>query len=759
MRALLLALIVCLAGAALAAPPAFTEEFVGPFPSWKNVKTDYGAKGDGIADDTAAIQHALDELRFHQDHCVLYFPAGTYRVTRTVGTKRAAHHECLGITVVGEDPATTILQWDGPEGGTVFKYDAWYAKISRLTLDGRGKAAVALAYGDAFSTYNETSDMIFTDVQVGMSMATAGHGQAENAVLRCTFRRCSTAGIRTNNYNSLDIWAWYCTFEDCGYGLYNGAGNFHAYQCLFLRSTTADIGTANLMTFSFVNNTSIGSRCFLDFQSGHSWGSSTTISGNRVIEPTGEWALRLGNGGPYLVMDNVFKARPDAKAPYVGMTWGDQTFVGNTYTLENPVKEAGRFYRLDEKVADPKTIDATPPVMPPTPPRRERAVYEVPRGADAATIQAAIDEAAKRQGRRPVIHLPMGIYQINRTLTVPAGLDLQLIGDGGSENSTVLRWTGPAGAPLLLLEGPSVAVVRDLAIQTGAATGLKITNGDQPGGKIFADQLNVPGTSPAATPVGLLVNGIEESDVQLRCLQGGAFCAAWVKVVGGAKRAAGQDAPGQLSVLCGATGSADLQYVVERGGRLVVRGVYHEMSGDAPQAILLNDRGILNVDATRFSYKTAPDRPLVKADGFRGQFALLSGLLLPVNSAHTARVEIAGDGAQAKLLVMNNIFWANEQGATADKIFLNAANPPAAAAFLYNNKNGNQPDLKNGFAHLDNTAAPDPAFLRALLAPTRDTAIWLPQETPPGVTNLQLHRLMITAGKEGVGVEMTAGKE
>ena len=24
------------------------EEFAGPFPSWKNVKTDFGAKGDGV---------------------------------------------------------------------------------------------------------------------------------------------------------------------------------------------------------------------------------------------------------------------------------------------------------------------------------------------------------------------------------------------------------------------------------------------------------------------------------------------------------------------------------------------------------------------------------------------------------------------------------------------------------------------------------------------------------------------------------------
>ena len=32
------------------------EEFAGPFPSWRNLKTDYGAVGDGKGDDTDRLQ-------------------------------------------------------------------------------------------------------------------------------------------------------------------------------------------------------------------------------------------------------------------------------------------------------------------------------------------------------------------------------------------------------------------------------------------------------------------------------------------------------------------------------------------------------------------------------------------------------------------------------------------------------------------------------------------------------------------------------
>ena len=32
-----------------------TDEFHGPFPNWRDVKRDYGARGDGVADDSGAI--------------------------------------------------------------------------------------------------------------------------------------------------------------------------------------------------------------------------------------------------------------------------------------------------------------------------------------------------------------------------------------------------------------------------------------------------------------------------------------------------------------------------------------------------------------------------------------------------------------------------------------------------------------------------------------------------------------------------------
>jgi len=746
----------------LLAGQAVGEDFVGPFPSWANVKTDYGAVGDGQADDTAAIQKAFDDLRLHQDHGVLYFPAGTYRITRTVQTQRQAHQDGMGVAIVGEDPATTVLRWDGPEGGLMVRYDAWYSRLSRLTLDGAGRAGIALAYGPAFSTYNETSDTVFRDAAVGLQMGTGDAGQAENLVLRCAFLRCREAGLRTVNFNSMDIWVWYCRFEDCGYGLYNGAGNFHAYENLFLRSKQADIGSANLMVFSFINNTSQGSHCFLDFSGGHTWGSPCSVTGNRILEPTGDRAIRLSNGGPYLVMDNVIKSRPGTVGPVVEMTWGDQTFIGNRYTVpvDQAVQEAGRFQRIGERTVAPESIDDRLPLLPPTPPRREAPIWEVPPGADAEALQQAIDAAAARRGQRPVVHLPKGIYLLDRTVVIPAESDLQLVGDGAAETATVIRWTGPEGGVLFHLPGPSQATLRDLCLQTPNGSGIRVDHCDQPGAQVYLSQLNISGMGPdQKARVGLWVNGLENADVLAQALQGGSYCEQWVQVVGGPRQQAGQATPGQVGVYCGATGTADAPYTVSRGGRLVVRSVYHEMDRDVPQALLLHDAGTMTIDATRFSYATAPEVPLIQVQDFRGSLALMTSLLLPVNTPTTARIDLRGDGSQTRLLCLNNLFWVNELGVNADRVWRDETQPPARAGLVRCNVNSGLEGAtrQGGFDPLDDRGTQEAGFIEEMVRPLREARIWLPAEArAPGITQVVLHRVLCSTGKGGVGVELRA---
>lgn len=70
-----------------------------------------------------------------------------------------------------------------------------------------------------------------------------------------------------------------------------------------------------------------------------------------------------------------------------------------------------------------------------------------------------------------------------------------------------------------------------------------------------------------------------------------------------------------VGVFTGTTGSAAGQYGVRNGGRLVVRGVYHERSSDSVNGLRLTDRGTLSIDATRFSYATSEKAPLPDRGG------------------------------------------------------------------------------------------------------------------------------------------------
>ena len=71
---------------------------------WANVH-DLGVKGDGQADDTAALQAAIDS------HRVLYFPTGSYKVFKTI-------HLRTDSVLIGFNPSTTVIT--DPENDPAF---------------------------------------------------------------------------------------------------------------------------------------------------------------------------------------------------------------------------------------------------------------------------------------------------------------------------------------------------------------------------------------------------------------------------------------------------------------------------------------------------------------------------------------------------------------------------------------------------------------------------------------------------------------
>ena len=571
------------------AVPAGAEEWTGPLEGWADVKRDFQAIGDGKADDTAALQQALDALRDEKGQTrAIYLPAGTYRITRTLALPRKAGREANGLNIQGEDPDKTVLVWDGSTDGVMFDYGAWYSKLGRMTFDGRGKAKTAIRHGPEFVTANEIADMVFRDVGFGIEAGDpARAGIAETSVQRCRFLRCSKAGVSIQNFNSLDWWMWYCLFEDCRVGATNsyGAGNFHVYKSLFRRSAEADITIGNTGYFSFRHNTSVGSKAFF-VAAGIGAGAQLTFQDNQIIDTADPQAIRVGNLGPVFLLDNTIGSRPEVtKGPVAVGPNAHVISVGNTFTVAKPIRfKAGSIAMADRTVGREK-LQLAIPTLPGTPQRLSRKVLPVRPGSGAAAIQDIIDTAAKLAGQRPIIHFGAGRYPINRTLIVPAGCDVQLVGEGIPYN-TQLQWTGDGNGPILRLTGPSRATLRDLVlVGSRKADALAIDDCDQPGGRVFFDQVQVDG----AAEVGYLVNGMERSQVQLRdCGHGGNKMG--MKVVGGPRLRQGQPTEGRIVILSGASSNNDLSYDIVDGGRLLARDIWYE-TGSKPRFLHFTGQG------------------------------------------------------------------------------------------------------------------------------------------------------------------------
>lgn len=518
-----------------------TEALV-PFSSWSNVKRDYGAVGDGVADDTVAIQKALDDLGWKKPG--VFLPAGKYRITRTLrltGSPVANGFGIGGVSLVGQSPDTTQIVWAGTPGDPMLVQDGGsYTRFSRITWDGKGTAGYGVAHwwnakaGTWHDSSPEHTDEVFKNMKIGIMAGRLGanYGQldSEGQVRRVQFINISQAGLNTGSWNAMNWWIWDSRFTDCARGVSNiftvsdisepGAGSMHVYRSLFERSTVADINIGNTGTFSMHQNVSVGSRRFFQGESAGNNGASILLKGNRVLDTTDPVAIANGNLGPIVLLDNSVRSASGNTSPAVLLNdfvnGRDVVSVGNRYTVGKFIQTANgtdRAFSQEDTQVSASAIASDLPVLPATPTQVSRQVFEVPAGASDKGMQDVIDRAAAAAdpvtNPSPIVHFAPGTYKLSTTLVVPAGKRIQIVGDG---MTSLIRWAGASNGIMFQLNGPTQATVRDLQLLANApsARAFSLPQADQVGGRVVvmgSTTGNISGYNVQSTQISLQANG------------------------------------------------------------------------------------------------------------------------------------------------------------------------------------------------------------------------------------------------------------
>jgi hypothetical protein len=228
---------MALAGAQLFSPAAraIADQSL-PNTGLVNVKdTQFGAAGDGGADDTAAIQAAANfcfgspsaphGTAKVNSNGVLYFPPGIYRISAPI-----AFAKLHGGRILGSGRFVTKII--NGAGGPVFAVNGCsYSHFEGMYLraSDKGSAVFDLNWdgtpGGAALQSNAFIDMLFDGGAYGVDVGAGGYMGSENIFVNCFWIYSAVAGLKTSNFNALQNTIVGGNFQACNMGIWVSRGS------------------------------------------------------------------------------------------------------------------------------------------------------------------------------------------------------------------------------------------------------------------------------------------------------------------------------------------------------------------------------------------------------------------------------------------------------------------------------------------------------------------------------------------------------
>ncbi|KAK8037907.1 glucan 1-3-beta-glucosidase [Apiospora phragmitis] len=487
------------------------------YPVFRNVK-DYGAKGDGVADDTAAINNAITTpgnrcgkgcASTTTTPVVLYFPAGTYLIsssiipyyfTQMIGDasspptlKATANFQGFGL-IDGNPYWTENLNW--------VSTNVFYRQVRNFIIDttaiargllrrnvvfnmpkGNGVVHVGLFIESGSGGF--MSDLTFNGGATGASM-----GNQQYTMRNLVFNDCGTAIIQ--------LWNWGWTYiglsiNNCGKGI-DISANSNGKQ---------EVGSITLIDSTIVN-TPVGIVT--------AWSSSSqpATAGTVVLENVALQNVPVAVSGP----SGTVLSGSSSSTTITG--WSE----GHRYTPNGPTNQIGAITpnnRPSALLDGNKYYARSKPQYESLPASSFVSVRSTGAKGDAAaddtaSIQNAIDSATSA-GK--VVFIDYGLYRLTSPITIPPGA--KIVGEG----YPVLM---AAGGYWSNIDNPQPVVkIGATSGQTGVvelSDFIVSTQGAQPGAVLFEYNLASTGTPSGMWDVHTRIGGFTGSQLQVaQCLK------------------------------------------------------------------------------------------------------------------------------------------------------------------------------------------------------------------------------------------------
>ncbi|KAK6210577.1 hypothetical protein LQW54_006060 [Pestalotiopsis sp. IQ-011] len=493
---------------------------------FRNVK-DYGAKGDGVTDDTAAINAAITAggnrcgkgcASTTETPAIVYFPAGTYIISSSIipyyftqlygdPTSRPVLKATAGFSgfglIDGNPYWTSDLNW--------VSVNVFYRQVRNFVIDTTNIAPGTAATGMHWPTSQATSlqniefnmpttsgvvhvglfiesgsggfmsDLTFNGGATGASM-----GNQQYTMRNLVFNNCGTAAI-------IQLWDWGWTYiglsiNNCGKGIDISAGG----------SSDQDVGSITVIDSTIVN-TPVG------IVTAYSSSSQPPTAGSIVLENISLQNVPVAVQGPNgTLLSGGTSTITGWSSGHRYTPNGPQSAVGAITPNSRPsvlLGSNGRYYQRSKPQYETLAASSFVSV-------RSAGAKGDASADDTAAIQSAINSAAS-SGK--VVFIDYGLYRLTSPISIPAGS--KIVGEGYPVLMATGSYWSNINSPKPVLQVGSTSGQSGQVEMSDFVVG---TQGSVPGAVLIEWNLASPSGSPSGMwDVHTRIGGFAGSNLQV----------------------------------------------------------------------------------------------------------------------------------------------------------------------------------------------------------------------------------------------------